>query len=310
MDPDEIAHPSVSAGTLGESLGTMESMEEVQMLQSEHPVLRIRGLHARRGTTHQRPVPLQLVIRGSSSVNIRGIYRRLIKRCLIAMKGALVHGVMRGDRCVGAVGVLQQERTGMVMAPCGGTNEMAWAILWEKVGDRVEQLIREGAAETPPYNSSNSSCGDEVAVPTPFFALADSLAIDLLRDVFTKSGASPPLELVDLCRVLSSAYMTAPLTLLRNKIAASSAAAGQDARARRLCLEWKGQLCDILRNPPVPSTRSGRSVGEGRAGRDVQAPARKLHMLREGHSEEKENTEGLSIDDAAFPAQCTLAGVV
>lgn len=286
-NPDEISCPANSVDQIFQSFGRMDALDEVHMLPSESPLLRVRGLVKSGGSEMRSLLPLQLVVRGSTSLNIRGIYRRLVKRCLIAMKCSLLHVWRESDG--------RAEDGSMVMTPCGGTNEMAFSILWEKVSDRIEQLATTMPPEirtcSSPYATSIPSLdGNKMnSEPPPFLELVDVLAAELLRNSTLTIDISHSQELVDFCRMLSSAYLLPPLTLVRNKIAKTSSPSswssgqesGQEMLAKRQCLEWKLQLASTLSLPRwrIPPCDNNPSHCEGVGSGDVQSPARRLHLL-------------------------------
>ena len=232
------------------SLGCAQLLEIVQMLPNEAPLLRLKGVVFKEASGLCQKLPLQLVMRGCLSVHVRGIYRRLVTRCLVAVRCAY-------RECAG-----QKEDGGIVCAMGGGSNEMGWSILWDDISNAIDSLNKSQRDISTPSHTS------------PFTALSHQLAADMLRTELCRGDGAPPVLLVEMCRLLAKAYQSVANVLVANRMAAahSPKSGVMDRGVQRLSLIWRTRLGTLM--------RGGEETCYCASSADIQSIATDLGLLR------------------------------
>lgn len=115
---------------------TLLMMEKVTFLNQ--PYIKLTGINANKDTLTSPPSGAgggklsQLVLRGISSPAVGGVYRRLVKRCLLAVQAALPAKDPFASRSPSL------DDSKCLFVPGGGRMELVWSMVWGDVGGVVE----------------------------------------------------------------------------------------------------------------------------------------------------------------------------
>jgi len=226
LSPEDVLLSTES--TIGTQWGRFHHLERLIFGTRSEVFFKLCGVETKQEEEERkeggapRGLPLQLVLRGASSLSV-GVHVSMLKRALKAVAFSL-GGSLSSSSASSSLSPRSSASSGAYMSdvvvPGAGAGELGWSILWDQVGRKIANFTAADSATLPsaktpfptvimPAEALLQTFEEKIAPLVGF--LSDRIAHRL-----DSVHADALCECAPLCELLSSAYLQVPLQCIAN----------------------------------------------------------------------------------------------